>query len=302
VQTLSEIRQLLASVGGRPRKGWGQHFLVDVNLMRKLLELADLSGDETVLEVGSGTGSLTEELLERAGRVVAVELDAALAALLRRRFPGRKKLKVLNCDVLAGKHALAEEVITALAGQENVHLVANLPYSIAVPLVINCLLCSWRWVHQSAEWARAGEVCFGRLTFTIQRELVERLTAPVGSGDYGPATVLVGLLARAVPGRGVSPESFWPRPKVYSQMLRLDFAPDLAGRLVSARALSAVLSATFGHRRKKIVSAAKGKAPAFPLARFGRALAEAGIDPSVRPERVRPEEFLVLANALASDT
>ena len=298
VQKLSEIRELLLSAGKRPQGRLGQRFLIDANLMSKLLELAELAGDETVLEVGAATGSLTEELLERAGRVVAVELDSKLAEILLRRLGGRERLTVLNCDVLAGKHALAGEVLGELAGEDSVHLVANLPYNIAVPLILNCLLLSWRAVRPEVGRDPAGAVTFGRLTFTIQRELAERLTAEAGGG-YGPAAVIVALLARATPGRAVGPEALWPRPKVDSQILRLDFEPDRAGRLADAAVLSQVLSMTFGQRRKKIIAAARRKDLPFGGEAFLAALDRAGIDRSARPEQVPPAGFLALANTLA---
>ena len=293
MQRLSEIRELLTSAGKRPFRRLGQHFLIDANLMQKLLELAELGGAETVLEVGAATGSLTEELLPRAGRVVAVELDRALAEILRRRLGGQGRLTVLNCDVLSGKHAVAPEVLDSLAGQDGVHLVANLPYSIAVPLVMNCLLLSWRRARG------AGGVGFDRMTFTVQRELAERFTAEPGSGAYGPVAVTVALLARATPGRLVPAQAFWPRPKVLSQMLRLDFDASAAGRLRDASALSGVLSATFGYRRKKIAAAGRRKGLPFAGERFLQALRQVGIDPSARPHQVGIEGFLSLANALA---
>ncbi len=293
MQNLSEIRELLARAGHNPRRALGQHFLIDGNLMRKLLELAELTGQQTVLEVGPATGSLTEELLARTADVVAVEMDAALAEVLRQRLGECGRLSVLNCDVLAGKHALAPQVLRALRGADPLHLVSNLPYNVAVPLVLNCLLLSWRSLGEGGE-----DVCFQRLTFTVQRELVERLTAE-GGKDYGPASVIVALLARATPGRMIPPESFWPRPKVHSQMLRLDFDPVRAAALADAAMLSAVLSATFEQRRKKIGATARRKNLPFPAERFWGALGAAEIDPSLRPEQVGPEGYLCMANALS---
>ena len=292
MQTLSQIRELLAAAGVRPRKRLGQCFLIDGNLTRKLLELAELSGGETVLEVGAGTGSLTEELLSRAARVVAVEMDAALAGVVGRRLGGSDRLTVLNCDVLAGKHALSPTVVAQLTAGE-VHLVANLPYGSAVPVVVNCLLHSWSAV-------RGGQSSFARLTFTVQQELAERLTAPVGGSHYGPAAVVSALLARARPGRAVPASAFWPRPKVSSRMLRLDFDAAAAKLLDETRVLSDVLAATFGQRRKKIAAAARRRDLPFDPGAFLAALDAAGIDRNARPEQVPPPAFRELANALAS--
>ena len=340
MQTLSEIREILSAAGRQPRRSLGQNFLIDAKLMGKLLELADLRGGETVLEVGPATGSLTEELIARAACVVAVEVDRSLAEILRRRVGGAKNLVILNRSVLAGKHKIAPEVLDALSGAGKVQkdsrdtgdkdlrrkkeksfipcipcipasfsslppnrnfcdLVANLPYNIAVPLIMNCLILSWRSVRRGGRDAPAPAVCFSRLTFTIQQELADRLTAGPGSKAYGPVGVIAALLSRAETGRAAPPEAFWPRPKVDSRMLRLDFDANLAGRLLDAGVLSSVLSATFGHRRKMISAVAKQKSPPFSPERFLSALAEVGIDPSVRPEQVSPQEFLTVANALS---
>jgi len=296
MQTLTEIKGLLAGRGAGPRRALGQNFLIDRNLMDKLLELAALAGTETVLEVGSATGSLTEELADRAGRVVAVELDRRLAPILADRVGGRKNVTLVAGDVLAGKHALSPAVLAELAGASQVHLVSNLPYNVAVPVIVNCLLSSWRTVAAGGPGPEA--VRFDRLTFTVQRELAERLTDGAGGRHYGPAGVVAALLARATEGRDLPPAAFWPRPKVQSRMLRLDFDAASAARLADAGTLQAVLSATFGHRRKKLASAARSRG--FPYAReaFLSALAQAGVDADLRPEQVAPEGFLAMANVL----
>ena len=293
MQTLSEIRALLDAAGLSPRRSLGQCFLIDGNLMGKLVELAELTGDQTVLEVGAGTGSLTEELLDRAAAVVAVEMDAGLAGILRDRLGGCEKLALLNCDVLAGKHAIAGEVLNELGKAGEAHLVANLPYNAAIPIILNCLLYSWRALHTGRG------IRFSRLTFTVQRELAQRLTAGPGGKEYGPAAVVARLLASATLGRIIPPAAFWPRPKVTSQMLRLDFDPAAAEALADAKVLLAVLSATFGQRRKKIAAAGKRRDAPFDSSVFLPALAAAGIDPNARPQQVAPESFRTLANVLA---
>ena len=292
MQTLGQIRSLLEDDGLAPQKRLGQCFLVDRNLMGKLLELAELTGDETVLEVGPGTGSLTEELLDRAARVVAVEIDRGLHALLARRLADRADLTLLHGDVLAGKHAIAPDVLQALPAPA--HLVANLPYNIATPLVADCLLCSW-----SA--ARTGPARFERLTFTVQKEVADRIAAGPNSNAYGPISVIVGLLGTLTTGTLAPNTAFWPRPKVASRMLRIDFDPSRAAALDSAPTLRALLSLTFGHRRKQIHTAAKRKDCPYDPAAFGAALATAAIDPAARAENVALEQYLVLANALAPD-
>jgi len=297
MQNLSEIRALLDAAGVRPNRRRGQNFLIDGNLMAKLLELADVASEDTILEVGPAMGSLTEDLLDRARRVVAVEMDRALAGILRRRLGDRETLTILNRDVLAGKHALAPEVLEAIAPGP-VGLVSNLPYNAAVPIIINSLLSSWRAVAEPD----GGYICFRSLTVTIQRELVDRLVSGLGDrpeeSNYGPAGVIVALLARETIGRVLPSRAFWPRPKVVSQMLRLDFDAGAAARLADAAVLQKLLAATFQHRRKRIATTSRTRGFPWPADGFAQAMADAGISTDARPAELTPRQFRDLAAAL----
>ena len=294
MQTLNEIRQLLSDAGLEPRKRFGQNFLYDQNLLAKLLELAEIDSGQTVLEVGPGTGSLTEELLARAKRVVAVEIDRDLCRLLGDRLGGDEKLTLLCGDVLAGKHAMCPEVLDALG--TSAVLVANLPYNIATPLVAICLEGTYR---AQANPAQAGLCRFDRLTFTVQHEVADCLAAKPGSKDYGPVSILAALLGRAQLGPTIPPSAFWPRPGVVSRIVRLDFDIEAAGKLRDIDMLEKVIRLAFAQRRKQIHSAARRKGAGIDLAVFDDALAAAGIERSVRPEQVSPEQYLLLANFLA---
>ena len=292
MQTLRQIRGILSAAAIRPRRRLGQCFLIDLNLMRKLLELAELDGSETVLEVGPGTGSLTGELLDRANRVVAVEIDASLADEVARLLGDRPNLTLIRGDVLAGKRAISPEVLAALGCRA--HLVANLPYRVATPLVAQCLLDSWRTRRGDASACR-----FDRLTFTVQREVGDRLTAAPGGKDYGPVSVVVALLGRSTLGPAVPAAAFWPCPKVGGRIMRIDFDAQAADAVADADELGAVLALAFLHRRKRIGSILRRRQAKHPPQRLADALAAAGIDPSVRPEQVPPEQYRVLGNALA---
>ncbi len=300
MQTFGEIRSLVAEAGVRPRKTHGQSFLIDLNLMAKLVELAEIGPADTVLEVGAGTGSLTEELLERAARVVAAELDARLCALVRRRLGEGGNLTLICGDVLAGKHAIAPGVLAAVAPAAR--LVANLPYGIATPLVALCLGESWR-----SAAGRDGAVLFDRLTFTAQQEVADRLAAGPGGRPYGPVSVLTAAVARLTTGRAVPASAFWPRPKVATRMLRIDFDADRAGQLADVGTLQRLLALAFAQRRKQIGSILHRKpptgrraSPAFSPAALEAALAAGGIDPTARPQQIAPEQYVAAANALAA--
>ena len=292
MQTCTEIREILAGAGLSPNKRLGQCFMIDKNLLGKVLALAEPGGDRTVLEVGPGTGTLTEELLDRAGRVVAVELDHGLAEVVRRRFARCDNFVLVEGDVLAGKHALAPAVKAELGSSTD--LAANLPYSIATPLVAQCLIESWQAVCGPQE----GRVCFDRMTFTVQQEVARRMRADAGGGDYGPISVLVALLGQVTTGPAIPASAFWPAPKVASRALRIDFDRTAAGEVNDVMVLAAVVSLAFGQRRKQIGSILKRRGSDFAPPALRSAMDTAGIDPSIRAERIPPEQFRLFANAV----
>ncbi|MFB3893813.1 MAG: rRNA adenine dimethyltransferase family protein [Phycisphaerae bacterium] len=335
VQTLTQIRELLSKAGLTPNKAFGQSFLIDQNLMGKLLELAELTGDQTVLEVGPGTGSLTEELLARCRKVVAVEIDRGLAGLLAGRFAAYSNFRLVQGDVLASKRTIAPAVIKELGAQAN--LVSNLPYNIATPLVVECLIDSWRSKagsgntdYTDSEDSDEGEsrmgrqdtgsqpsshnpdnpcnpcspspvigLCrFNRLTFTVQREVADRLKAEPGSGAYGPVSIIVALLGKAVLGPPVPPTAFWPRPNVASRIVRIDFDPVAARALADVDVLGQFLSAAFAQRRKQIGSLTHRKGLPFAQDSLTAALRDARIDPGLRAQDITPHAFLAATNSL----
>lgn len=294
MQTLTQIRQMLEENGLSPNRQLGQCFLIDQNLMGKVLAAAEVTSDRTVLEVGPGTGALTEELLDRAGRVVAVELDAGLYRLLSARLAERTNLTLIHADALASKHELNPEMLSALAGPAD--LTANLPYNVATPLVIECLLESWRAMREG----RPGG--FGRLTFTVQREVADRFVAPAGGESYGPVSILTALLGTVRLAGDLPGSAFWPAPKVASRIVRIDFDPARAGAIADAGVLMRSLAAAFGARRKQIGSIRRRKDSGFSPEALEAALAAAGIKPELRAEDVAPEPFRLFANALAGDS
>jgi 16S rRNA (adenine1518-N6/adenine1519-N6)-dimethyltransferase len=240
VQTLTEIKNLLGSRGLRPRKSLGQNFLVDHNLIRRLVDSSGAGPGSLVLEVGPGTGTLTEELLDRGCEVIACELDDRLARLLEERLPARlgpnrsHRFTLLRADCLEGKRALSPIVTRALARRPFI-LVANLPYGAATPLISTILVD-----HPECP----------TLAVTIQREVAERLGAAPGGKDYGALAVLAQSLARVRPLATLPRECFWPRPDVTSAMVLLSRRTDSLVR--DAAALSAFLRDLFAHRRKQI--------------------------------------------------
>jgi 16S rRNA (adenine1518-N6/adenine1519-N6)-dimethyltransferase len=211
-QTKQQIQALLADAGSAPRHRFGQNFMIDQNLVRIVADAGKIESGDVVIEVGPGTGTLTEELLARGADVIAVEIDRDLATIIRSRHESNTRIKVIEGDALAGKHEINRELaahlhtIRSAAGSDPrpVKLVANLPYNIASPLVIELLI--------------AG---VDLLAFTVQKEVADRLRAQAGSDDYGPLTVMAQLLANVEVLRTLPPQAFWPAPKIDSALVRM---------------------------------------------------------------------------------
>ncbi|MEL6496997.1 MAG: 16S rRNA (adenine(1518)-N(6)/adenine(1519)-N(6))-dimethyltransferase RsmA [Planctomycetota bacterium] len=258
MQTLAEIRALLDARGLAPRKRLGQNFLVDHNLIRKLVAASQVGKGDLVLEVGPGTGALTDELLDRGCDVIACELDAGLAELLRERHGAQirsGRLRLVEGDCLAGKRGLSQEIEAAL-GSRRFRLVANLPYGAATPLML-ALLCDDR--------------CLGQFV-TIQREVADRMLAGPGSKAYGSISVIAQTLASVERIAVLPPECFWPRPDVTSAMVSL--VPAEAAGIGDRRAFAAFCQRVFANRRKQLAKVLPGIA--LPI----------GVPPTERAERL----------------
>ena len=287
--TQTDIRQLLARAGLRPDRRHGQHFLVDGNLMRLLVAEAELESTDTVLEVGPGVGNLTELLIEGAGHVVAVEIDPQVAAIARERLAAAANLDLLVTDILANKHTVAPSVLGTVRRRRDalggaVKLVANLPYQAATPLM--------------AELVQADPPP-ERLVFTVQEEVAARLAAEPGTSEYGPVGVLVQALAEVKVLRRLGPSVFWPRPQVWSAMVRIRPSAARRARIADLAVLRRTIEGLFGHRRKR---AARSLSLADPSGaspqEWAARLRAVGLDPDARGETYSVDEIVRLANSL----
>ena len=288
-QTKTEIQALLDSIGNSPRHRFGQNFMIDQNLVRLVADSAGITKDDTVIEVGPGTGTLTEELLERAGKVIAVEIDRDLAKLLRERFGSNERFELIEGDALAGKHelnpALIERILPVTAGQRParpraaIKLVANLPYNIASPLVIEMLI--------------AG---VDVLAFTVQKEVADRLRAKENDDAYGPLSVMASLLARVEVLRTLPPQAFWPPPKIESALVRMTRDDRLGA---DANAFSTFVHQVFSFRRKTL---RRALANAGFEESAASALTELQLDPQLRPENLSPAQLHALFLRLRAAT
>ena len=270
-QTKHEIQALLAGAGTEPRQRFGQNFMIDQNLVRLVADAGEIGAGDVVIEVGPGTGTLTEELLSRgAARVVAVEIDRDLAQLLREKFAAEQRFALIEGDALAGKHELNEElraVVSRERSGKSVKLVANLPYNIASPLVIEMLITG-----------------VDLLAFVVQKEVADRLRAKEGSDDYGPLSVMAHMLSEVEYLRKLPPGAFWPAPKVDSALVRMRRRDRLAAR---AGAFSRFVQQVLSARRKTLRKALERTG----LHDVDAVLAKLQLDPRRRAEELAPEMF-----------
>jgi 16S rRNA (adenine1518-N6/adenine1519-N6)-dimethyltransferase len=266
----AEIRALADQLGIRPTKALGQNFVHDANTVRRIVRSAGLQPGETVLEVGPGLGSLTLGLLEAGHPVIAVEIDPVLAAALpdtvAQRLPSAS-LSVLTADAMR----LAE------VPGEPAALVANLPYNVAVPVILHLL--------EVVPSLASGLVM-------VQAEVADRLAAPPGSRTYGVPSVKIAWYASAVRAGAVPASVFWPVPNVESGLVRLTRRTP-PSTSATRKEVFAVIDAAFAARRKTLRAALAGWAGSPGAAE--ETLRAAGIDPSARGETLTAQQFAELA-------
>jgi 16S rRNA (adenine1518-N6/adenine1519-N6)-dimethyltransferase len=266
----------------RAKKSFGQNFLVDEGVVGRIVRVVEPRGDETILEIGAGRGALTSRLLEKAGRLVAVELDRDLAPGLRERFGARDNFVLVEGD------ALAADLCALILPARSARVVANLPYYISTAIL-------QRLIEQRR--------CLTEMVLMLQSEVVERMIAPPGTSERGFLSVLVEAYCEAEKLFDVAPVSFRPVPKVLSTVVRLCLRDRLAGVVEDEALLWLIVGAGFAQRRKTIFNNLRAVAGSLrPLIELGggttQVLAKARIEPQRRAETLALEEWARLANAI----
>lgn len=259
------------------RKSLGQHFLSDKRILGRIADALHLTGSETVLEIGPGRGALTDILADRAGRLIAIEYDRALAEILRQRYLRRSNVLIAEADVL-------EVSLGELAAGPYV-LVGNVPYYITTPILFHALTPP-----------RAD-----RSVYLVQKEVAQRLSASPGSKEYGALTVNVAAVARAETLFGVAAGAFSPPPKVESAVVRITPTPESLVRPEEERPFRLLVQGAFGMRRKQMRRVVRSL---FSVDAEGAEaiLGTAGIEPEVRPEVLSPAQFAALLRSARGKT
>jgi len=287
MQTKHRIQELLSSAGVRPNKKLGQHFLIDLNLMRLLIDSADIRSDDVVLEVGCGTGSLTEALVEKAGFVVAVEFDLCLAGITKEQLTRADNLDIIAADILQDKRTINHTVTDAIATARKSHsgrllLAANLPYNAASAVVLNLI---------------TGSTTADAMCVTVQKEVAERLTAEPGGKEYGTLSIFLAATGEVETIRILKPSVFWPQPQVNSAMIKYVRNKNKVERIRDMTLFADTIALFMQHRRKMVKSCVKlATGNLAGIESWSAIFEKCSVNPDYRPEQILPEQYIAVSN------
>lgn len=268
---MNSVRKMVARYDIRPQKSLGQSFLEDLNIVRRIVDLADPGAEETIVEIGAGLGFMTEELAKRAGRVVAIEVDPRLSAILRERFAGQQKVEVVQTDVLKYDFSSA-------LPEGRVKVVGNIPYHISTPILFRLI-----------DFRRS----ISSMVLMFQKELADRIAARPGTKEYGIPSVIVARYTRIACEMTVPPTCFYPAPDVVSSVLRMEVAHE--PELPEGALFTTIVRAAFAKRRKTLWNNLRGIG--LPEEAVERVFVQSGIDRTRRAETLSVAEFSLLAKS-----
>lgn len=270
-----KTQELVKKYNFKFSKSLGQNFLIDDSVLKDIVAGAEVSEEDLVIEIGPGVGTLTRELIKKAKRVVAIELDSDLIPILTEELGNEEKFSLIHND------ALKVNFDEIMAGEKSVKLVANLPYYVTTPIIAKLLNDGYK---------------FNSLTIMIQKEVAERMNSEPNCKEYGSISVLVQYFCNTKIIRKVAPSSFMPRPKVDSIVIRLDRLEEPRVALKDEKIFFDIVRNSFNMRRKTLWNALKS----FGLDKenMEEVFEKAGIDQKRRGETLSIEEFGALANSL----
>jgi 16S rRNA (adenine1518-N6/adenine1519-N6)-dimethyltransferase len=278
-----KIKKILEQQNLSPKKRFGQNFLINKNVSEKIVRLADIKPDDTIIEVGVGFGALTFHLAKLCRKVIGIEIDSGIIRFHKEEGSIPENLSLVHQDILRAD-------FTRLANESGgrIKLIANLPYSISNPFLYRLV------EHRNEmEWA----------ILMLQKEVAQRLTAVTGSKEYGIITVLMAACASVHKLLELGPQHFHPRPKVDSQVVRISFypVPERAAALPEhdPALLKKIVNAAFQQRRKTLVNSLSASGiPGIEKKIIETGLTDMGLDSMTRGEKLQVEEFVALANIL----
>jgi 16S rRNA (adenine1518-N6/adenine1519-N6)-dimethyltransferase len=274
---MTSIRKELSEYGLSPKKRLGQHFLVDRNLLKRVVRTAQVEKEDVVLEVGPGLGEMTLALASIAKKVIAIEIDPRLVEILKEKMAARPNVEVVKKDILKVdfSHYFHDE-------GHPIKVVANLPYQISTPLLFRFI-----------ELRKA----ISTLTLMLQKEVAERIVAPSGGKEYGPLSIFVQLVSDVSIRFFIKPSAFFPPPKVESAVIHMVWKERPIIEPRDEEWFKKVVKGCFSYRRKTLINALKYSGLSLPE-EAERRMVRIGIDPRRRPETLTIQEFVRLAEIL----
>lgn len=267
------------------RKKYGQNFLVDTHMLEKIVDCAQLSKEDCVLEIGPGIGTMTQYLAERAGKVIVVEIDGDLIPILKDTLGDYDNVTIIHQDILKiDLHQLVEEYIAGKQKYKSFKVVANLPYYITTPIIMNLL---------------EKKIPLDNITIMVQKEVAERMQVGPGTKDYGALSLAVQYYAKPEVMVNVPPECFMPRPKVASAVIRLTLYSEPPIRVSDPEYMFRLIRASFNQRRKTLSNGLSNDS-GLHLTREAvtDALRQMGLSETIRGEALTLEQFGELADRL----
>jgi len=287
MQTKQRIEQLLDGMGVRPNKRHGQNFLIDLNLMRYLVDAAGPTAADLVLEVGPGTGSMTQEIASRGCGVIAVEIDPVLVQIARAELQDYPNVEMLKADILETKNLISPAITALIAATRpgragRFMLISNLPYNAGTPVMMNLI---------------TDEPLADAMYVTVQKEVAQRMTAGPRNPAYGILSVLMCATGQVKMVKTLKPACFWPQPDVDSAMVAWVRDKAKAAAIKDIHLLSDVVALFMQHRRKMLRAAAKfAEERLAAVSDWNAVFKLANIVPESRPDDLTSEDFVMLAN------
>lgn len=289
--TPSVLKQIFIRRGITPNKRFGQNFLTDQNAMLCIPDIADLTEDDIVLEIGTGTGGLTRLLAARSRQVFTIEVDRKLFELSSDILKLYNNTIPLNADILKTKHALNPYVTSLILnwlrehGHAAIKVVSNLPYNISTPVVINLL---------------ENDLPISEMVLMLQQEITERMTALPGTREYGMLSVIIRLFSEVEVVKSLPPEVFWPKPSVHSAIVKVRVQKEkYAGRITDYPFFRQIINAIFTSRRKTLINSLERlNVPGISREHLKQVLKDMRLDERIRGEALDVDQLIHLSEAI----
>ena len=291
--TPSVLKRIFSQRGISPNKRFGQNFLIDQNTLLSIPDIAELNENDVILEIGTGTGGLTRLLADRSRHVFTVEVDRKLFEMSSDILKLYKNVTIINADILKTKHELNPEIPSMILNwlrdhnQSGIKVVSNLPYNISTPVIINLL---------------ESNLPIKLMVLMLQKEITERMAAMSGTREYGILSIITQLFSEVEVVKTLSPQVFWPRPDVYSAIVKIVVNKGKhAGKITDYPFFRKVVHAIFTSRRKTLLNSLEQlKLPNVSRERLRKIIEGMQLDERVRGEVLKLDHLISLSEAVQS--